>query len=307
MSAIDIRNCNICPRKCGADRTSGKLGFCKTDGKPHIAEICVHKGEEPVLGGPNGVVNVFFSSCNLRCAFCQNFRISQMPPEKQEISSYEKAVTRIAEFLCQGINTVGFVSPSHQVFQMITIIDLLHKRGYNPTIIYNTNAYDNVETIRALEGYVDIYLPDYKYAINSKAVEYSEAPGYREVAMAAIAEMFHQKGSKLQLNNDGIAESGLIIRHLVLPNNVENSIKALEDIAFDISPRVHLSLMAQYFPEYKALNMADINRTITETEYQTVCDKAMELGLDRGWQQQLSSNENYRPDFQKDGNPFENN
>ncbi len=297
----------MCPRRCGADRTSGKLGFCSIDGKPHIAEICVHKGEEPVLGGPNGVVNVFFSSCNMRCAFCQNYRISQLRPERQEITSYEKAVTRIAEFLCQGINTVGFVSPSHQVFQMITIIDMLRKRGYNPTVIYNTNAYDTVETIRALEGYVDIYLPDYKYAINDKAVEYSQAPGYSETAMAAIKEMFYQKGSRLELDDDGIAESGLIIRHLVLPNNVENSVKALENLAFDISPRIHLSLMAQYFPEYRALDMPDISRTISEAEYQEVCDKAGELGLVRGWQQQLTSNENYRPDFQKVGNPFEKN
>jgi len=297
----------MCPRKCGADRTSSKLGFCGIDGKPHIAEICVHKGEEPVLGGENGVVNVFFSSCNLRCVFCQNYRISQLAPEKKEILSYEKAVTRIAEFLCQGINTVGFVSPSHQVFQMKTIIDMLRKRGYNPTIIYNTNAYDTVETIRELEGYVDIYLPDYKYSIDAKAVEYSSAPNYNEVALAAIKEMQYQKGTRLDLNDEGIAESGLIIRHLVLPNNIENSIKALENIAYEISPRVHLSLMAQYFPVYKALDMADINRNITAEEYQTICDKAEELGLVRGWQQQLSSNESYRPDFQKEGNPFENN
>ncbi|MCQ2252130.1 MAG: 4Fe-4S cluster-binding domain-containing protein [Bacteroidales bacterium] len=304
---MDIHNCTMCPRRCGADRTSSRLGFCGIDGKPHIAEICVHKGEEPVLGGSNGVVNVFFSSCNLRCVYCQNYTISQQKPSKPEITSYEKAVTTIAGFLCQGINTLGFVSPSHQVFQMRTIIDMLRKRGFNPTIIYNSNAYDDPETLRELESYVDIYLPDYKYSNNDICVRYSSAPNYPEAAQKAIAEMYYQKGSRLELNDDGIAESGLIIRHLVLPNNVENSIKALETIAYDISPRVHLSLMAQYFPEYKALEISELNRAITAEEYQTVCDKAEELGLVRGWQQQLSSNENYRPDFQKDGNPFENN
>lgn len=297
----------MCPRKCGADRTSGKLGFCGIDGKPHIAEICVHKGEEPVLGGPNGVVNVFFSSCNLRCVYCQNYSISQQKPERQEITSYEKAVTKIAEFLCQGINTVGFVSPSHQVFQMKTIIDMLRKRGYNPTIIYNTNAYDDPETLRELETYVDIYLPDFKYSSEELGVAYSCAANYPLHSLAALKEMYYQKGSRLELNDDNIAESGMIIRHLVLPNNVANSLKALETIAYEISPRIHLSLMAQYFPEYKAKEISELNRTITADEYQQVCDRAEELGLVRGWVQQLSSNENYRPDFQKDGNPFEKN
>ncbi len=295
----------MCPRKCGADRTSSKLGFCGIDGRPHIAEICVHKGEEPVLGGADGVVNVFFSSCNLRCVYCQNYAISQNKPEKQEITSYEKAVTKIAEYLCQGINTVGFVSPSHQLFQMKTIIDMLHKRGYHPTIIYNTNAYDDPMTLREMESYVDIYLPDYKYSDECLGVKYSGAPNYPDAALMAIQEMYYQKGSRLELSDDGIAEKGLIIRHLVLPNNVDNSIKALETIAYDISPRIHLSLMAQYFPEYKAKEIPELSRTITEGEYETVCNRAEELGLVRGWRQQLSSNENYRPDFQKDGNPFE--
>lgn len=297
----------MCPRKCGADRTSGKLGFCGIDGRPHIAEICVHKGEEPVLGGTQGVVNVFFSSCNLRCVSCQNYAISQLTPSKKEITSFAEAVNRIAGFLCQGINTVGFVSPSHQVFQMKTIIDMLHKRGYHPTVIYNTNAYDDPITLREMQSYIDIYLPDYKYSDESLGVKYSCAPDYPDQALIAIQEMYYQKGSRLELNDEGIAESGVIIRHLVLPNNVQNSIKALESIAYDISPRLHLSLMAQYFPEYKAKEIPELNRTLSAEEYQQVCGRAEELGLVRGWVQQLSSNENYRPDFQKEGNPFEKN
>lgn len=303
---MDIHNCTMCPRKCGADRTSGKLGFCGIDGKPHISEICLHKGEEPVLGGEKGVCNVFFSSCNLRCVFCQNYTISQQAPEKKEITDYQEAATKIAQFLCNGVNTVGFVSPTHQIFQMRTIIDLLRKRGYNPTIIYNSNGYDDPETLRELEGYVDIYLPDYKYGMNDCGVKYSSAPNYPETALKAIKEMFYQKGSRIELNDEGIAESGLIIRHLVLPNNIENSKEALKNIAYDISPKIHLSLMAQYYPEYKALEMSELNRKLSQEEYDEITSFAQEIGLAKGWTQELNASDNYRPDFNKEGNPFEN-
>lgn len=303
---MDIHNCKMCPRKCGADRALETLGFCGTDSHVHISEICVHRGEEPVLGGGKGVVNVFFSGCNLRCVYCQNYQISQQKPSKKEITSCTQAATVIANYMCkEGINTVGFVSPSHQVFQMRTIIDLLHKRGFKPTVIYNTNAYDDVETLREIADYVDIYLPDYKYSDDELAVKYSSAPGYSQKALAAIKEMYYQKGSRLVLNDDGIAESGLIIRHLVLPDCVENSVNALKNIAYEISPNIHLSLMAQYYPEFKALEMPELNRNITATEYEKVCNAAEELGLFKGWFQQLKSSGNYRPDFDKDGNPFE--
>ncbi|MBR4265706.1 MAG: 4Fe-4S cluster-binding domain-containing protein [Bacteroidales bacterium] len=302
---MDIHNCTMCPRKCHADRTSDKLGFCNIDGKPHISEICIHKGEEPVLGGEKGVCNVFFSSCNLKCVFCQNYEISQLKPEKKEITDYQKAVSTIAGFLCQGVNTVGFVSPSHQIFQMKTIIDMLRKRGYNPTIIYNSNGYDDPETLREIQDYVDIYLPDYKYGIKEIGEKYSSAPNYPEIALKAIKEMYYQKGSRLELNDDGIAENGLIIRHLVLPNNIENSIEALKNIAYDISSNIHLSLMSQYYPEFKALEMNELNRTLNADEYNKIVTVSEELGMMKGWRQQLNSNENYRPDFKKEGNPFE--
>ncbi|MBR4440982.1 MAG: 4Fe-4S cluster-binding domain-containing protein [Bacteroidales bacterium] len=302
---MDIHHCNMCPRNCGVDRAK-QLGFCQTDFRPHISEICVHKGEEPVLGGEKGVCNVFFSMCNLRCVYCQNYAISQQHRDKKEITGIQEAVDRIAFILCnEGISTVGFVSPSHQVFQMKAIIDLLHKRGFYPTIIYNTNAYDSVETLRELESYVDIYLPDYKYSDDALSVKLSSAPSYSSVALAAIKEMYYQKGSRLALNDDGIAESGLIIRHLVLPNQVENSINALKTIAYEISPNIHISLMSQYYPEYKALEMPELNRYITTEEYGRVCDAAEDIGLVKGWWQQLDSNKEYCPDFDKQGNPFE--
>jgi putative pyruvate formate lyase activating enzyme len=297
----------MCPRQCGADRTSSVLGFCGVDGKPHIAEICLHKGEEPVLGGEAGVCNVFFSSCNLKCVFCQNYEISQLKDCKKEITSVQKAVDRIANILCTGVKALGFVSPSHQVFQMKTIIDLLHKRGFYPTVIYNSNGYDDVATLRELECYVDIYLPDFKYGLSELGVKYSSAPDYPETALKALKEMYYQKGSRLETDDSGRALNGLIIRHLVLPGNIENSLKALETIAYEISPNIHISLMSQYYPEFKALEISGLDRLLTEDEYDTVCQKAEDLGLYKGWFQQLESNKNYRPDFKKEGNPFEEN
>ena len=302
---MDIHNCKMCPRHCGADRTSSKLGFCNVDGKPHIAEICVHKGEEPVLGGEKGVCNVFFSSCNLRCVFCQNYEISQLKPEKQEITSFQKAADKIANILCSGVKTLGFVSPSHQVFQMKTIIDLVRKRGFNPTIVYNSNGYDDVATLKELEGYVDVYLPDFKYGLPDLGQKFSSADNYPEFALKAVKEMYFQKGSRLELDENGNAENGLIIRHLVLPNNLENTFKVLEMIAYEISPNVHISLMSQYYPEFKALEMTELNRILTVSEYQAAMQKAESLGLFKGWFQALESNTNYRPDFSAEGNPFE--
>ena len=267
---MDIRNCTCCPHECGTDRYNGIIGRCQRDSKPHIAQICIHKGEEPVLGGPNGVVNVFFTGCNLKCVYCQNHEISQDIPTK-EYNSIRQVVSIIASLMCQHeVNTVGFVSPSHNVFNVKAIIDLLRKRGYNPTIIYNTNGYDKVETLRELEDYVNIYLPDYKYAIDETGEKYSGIKHYSSIALKAIGEMYRQKGSRLTLNNDGICESGLIIRHLVLPNNIDNSIEAVKNIAMEISPRVKLSLMSQYYPDHLALTIPELNRKITEEEYKKV-------------------------------------
>ena len=302
---MNIHNCNICPRQCGVDRAN-TLGFCKIDHRPHIAEICLHRGEEPVLGGGRGVCNVFFSSCNLRCIFCQNYEISQETFKKQEITTIESAVTRIASILCtENIDTVGFVSPSHQAFQMKCIIDTLRRRGFNPTIIYTTNAYDSVETIRELEDYVDIYLPDFKYASDDLAVKYSSAPNYTKIATAAIAEMVRQKGTDLTLDESGTARKGIILRHLVLPGNVFNSINVLKKVAYDISPDLHISLMSQYYPEYKAKDDEKLSKYVTQKEYSKVTETAETLGLTNGWVQELGSSGFYCPDFSVSGNPFE--
>ena len=302
-----LNNCRICPRNCCADRSSKKLGYCNSDTSFNISSICIHKGEEPIISGSEGICNVFFSRCNLQCVFCQNFQISKNNEDviNHQIS-LEEILNRIKVHLDNGCKSVGFVSPSHFIPQMVAIIDELNKLAVKPIIIYNTNAYDKVETIKALEGMVDVYLPDFKYFENELAKEYSDAIDYPEISKAAIKEMFRQKGATIVKDENGIAESGLIIRHLVLPGNVENSIKILNWIADNLSTSVHISLMSQYFPTENVKNHIKLNQRISETEYNSVVQEMENLGFYRGWIQELESASTYQPDFLKN-HPFEKN
>lgn len=297
---FDLTHCTLCPHNCGVDRKSGKKGFCGLDADLHIANISLHKGEEPIEGSENGVCNVFFSHCNLRCAYCQNFQISQPEkPIKNEIADYEEVVARIIQILDRDVHFLGFVSPTSHIPHMLEIVERLHARGYFPKIIYNTNGYENVDILRRLESVVDIYLPDFKYTDDLLGKKLSGVENYSEIAIAAINEMYRQKRNVISETNPA-----LIIRHLVLPNNVENSLRALELIANECSTDVYISLMSQYFPVHKALNDSTINRTLTKQEYDLVLDKLDELGFENGWTQLLESNDFYQPDFDKD-NPFE--
>ncbi|MFA7124185.1 MAG: radical SAM protein, partial [Candidatus Delongbacteria bacterium] len=266
--------------------------------------ICIHKGEEPPVSGPNGICNVFFSHCNMQCVYCQNFQISD---NKFAANSYEMtletAVNKIIDILDKGIPALGFVSPSHQIPQMLSIIEELHKRSYKPIIVYNSNGYDKVETLKELEGIVDVYLPDFKYCDSVLSKELSDAPDYPATALKAIKEMYRQKGSLLITNDSGYAESGLIIRHLILPGLAQNSIRLLGTITKEVSPEVHISLMSQYFPP-KTLSPSYLNYKITEEEYRLVTDEMERLGLYNGWLQEYDSQNNYRPDFNKE-HPFE--
>lgn len=296
---IDLTNCNLCPHRCSVNREQGQLGFCHLDAGLHIANISLHTGEEPIDGSKNGVCNVFFSHCNLRCVYCQNYQISQpQSVVKHEITDYETAVNQIVAILQKNVNFLGFVSPTSHIPHMLKIIDMVQKHGFSPKIIYNTNGYENVETLRLLEGIVDIYLPDFKYADDELAQRLSGIPNYTETALAAIGEMYRQKKSVLNDENPA-----LIIRHLVLPNHVDNSLNVLNLLAKEISTDVFVSLMSQYFPVYKALELRDINRTLSNTEYDLVLEKLDDLWFERGWTQQLDSNDYYQPDFDKE-NPF---
>lgn len=298
---LNLASCTLCPHKCNVNREKGELGFCRLDAGLHIANISLHKGEEPIEGSENGVCNVFFSHCNLRCVFCQNFQISQPQSAiRNEITDYDVAVNQIISILQNNVGFLGFVSPTSHIPQMLKIIEMVREKGFSPKIIYNTNAYENVEVLQSLESVVDIYLPDYKYSDDELGKKYSGISRYSETAIAAIKEMYRQKKSNLSDENPV-----LIIRHLVLPNHSENSLRALETIAKECSTDVFISLMSQYFPVHKALDDNSISRTLLSEEYELVLDKLDELGFENGWTQLLDSNDYYQPDFDKD-NPFGN-
>lgn len=300
----ELKNCSICPRKCNADRYSIKPGFCNSTADSGVVSICIHKGEEPVLSGKKGICNVFFGHCNMQCSFCQNYQISNNKTKLKSLS-FDEVILQIINILSKGINIVGFVSPSHFIPQMKFIIDQLKIKGSDPVIVYNTNLYDNIEQIKLLDDYVNIYLPDFKYYFNDLAIKYSSTKDYFEVASIAIKEMYRQKGSSLITDEDGLAESGLIIRHLVLPNQIENSTKLLKFIAEEISTKVSISLMSQFSPKFDIKNeKSDLNRKISEAEYKRVVETMNRLGFSKGWIQDLDSSDNYLPDFSTQ-NPFE--
>lgn len=299
-----LRSCCICPRNCNADRFSPKLGYCKADASFNISSICIHNGEEPAISGDKGICNIFFTNCNLQCIYCQNHQISCNSADYSALKIELKEILRqIVKILSAGINHVGFVSPSHYIPQVKVIIDSLRALGLNPVFVYNTNAYDDVESICELEGYIDIYLPDFKYSDAGLGRRYSDVKDYPETALSAIREMLRQKGKELPLDHNGYALKGIIIRHLVLPGHPENSVNVLRTIAKELSNEIHISLMSQFYPTCKVNNHEFLGRTLKAGEYSMVVRELEELGFENGWVQELSSNENYRPDFEKE-EPF---
>ncbi|MCU0847421.1 MAG: 4Fe-4S cluster-binding domain-containing protein [Spirochaetes bacterium] len=296
-------SCSRCPRECGTDRGSGS-GYCKSGTGFEIASICRHAGEEPVLGGETGVCNIFFSHCNLQCVYCQNFQISRNGTSAA-IRDIDDLTEIITGFLDEGVGSVGFVSPSHMIPQMIEIINAVKEAGYNPAFIMNTNAYDKCETIQMLSGLIDVYLPDFKYMDPELSRDLSGAYDYPDVALKAIREMYRQKGSGISISQNGTIESGLIIRHLVLPGNIENSRRCLRTIAEELSTSVHISLMSQYRPLAENLGHPFLGKKVTRDEYEELIEEMFRLGFHRGWVQELESPDCYMPDFSLD-DPFEN-
>lgn len=297
-------DCTMCPRECHVDRDKSGVGICGMDAGLNIASICIHRGEEPVIGGKDGICNIFFAGCNLRCVYCQNHEISQPYKTGYFENDINKTLADIAHILHSGINTVGFVSPSHMVPQMTEIISRLHSMGYRPVIVYNTNGYDKVETIKSLDGIVDVYLPDFKYVTPGLSLKFSCTKDYPEVALKALKEMYYQKGSSLLTGETGKAESGVLVRHLVLPGHALESKRVLDCIASEISTGINISLMSQYHPMHKASGYDHLNRSLYKSEYDEVVNYMHELGFRNGWVQEMESNLNYLPDFSKE-HPFE--
>ncbi len=249
----------------------------------------------------------------MQCIFCQNYDISCNAFPQKEGQPVEEVCDTIAKLLPLSEGNLGFVSPTHCVPQMLSIIETLRQRGINPVVVYNSNGFDRAETIRSLEGIVDVWLPDFKYSDDALARDYSVAAGYSAFALSSIKEMVHQCGVTLQTNERGIAIRGVIVRHLVLPGATANSIGVLRMIAEEVSPNLHISLMSQYYPAGKVVENGTRNtervpqnplsRTVTKDEYEKVADAFHSLGFSHGWLQDYSSHINYRPDFSKD-NPF---
>ncbi len=300
-----LHKCTMCPHRCGADRFSTKLGFCKTGVGFYISSICVHHGEEPPISGSNGICNVFFGHCNLQCVYCQNHQISDnSQPRAARNWELKDVLHEIVRCLDAGCQSLGFVSPSHFVPQIKIIIQALHDLDYHPTIVYNTNGYDNVETLRDLESLVDVYLPDFKYMDARLGRRYSGVANYPKIAQLSLREMYRQKGSSLLTDAEGLAERGLLIRHLVLPGLIENSKEVLRFLAEEISTSVHISLMSQYHPTFLVSNEPPLNRSLRQEEYFEVVDDFYRLGFRNGFVQDLESYQNYRPDFDR-AHPFE--
>ncbi|PIV63232.1 MAG: radical SAM protein [Bacteroidetes bacterium CG02_land_8_20_14_3_00_31_25] len=299
----ELSECRVCPRDCGANRLMGELGYCKTNAGFNISSICIHKGEEPAISGDKGICNVFFSHCNLQCIYCQNYQISCNNSPVIKSKTINGIINNIIEILKTGINILGFVSPSHNAPQVKEIIVALRNRGFNPVCVWNSNGYDKVETLKMLESFIDVYLPDFKYVNNYDAKEFSDANNYTEVALKAIKEMCFQKGTKLYLDKNNIVERGVIIRHLVLPKKADESIKLLKLIADEIGTKTTISLMSQYHPTENVKNHKLLKKKLLNNDYKKVVEAMNNLGFNNGWIQQPDSSLNYIPDFNRE-EPF---
>ena len=284
----EYKNCKMCPRECGIDRTRN-AGVCGATDKIKVALVSVHDYEEPCISGKNGSGTVFFSNCNLRCVYCQN--------------GYGKEITsnRLAEIFLEqqkrGVNNINLVTPTMYVDGIIEAIRIAKSNGLTIPIVYNSSGYEKVETIKKLKGYVNIYLPDFKYATNRLALRYSGVNNYVESAISSIKEMINQVG-KTKFNAEGIMTSGVIIRHMILPNNVLNSKMVLKKISEEFKNDTLVSVMAQYFPTGEVEKYPEINRKISKEELEEIQDYLEELNIENGYIQELGEHEEeYVPNF----------
>ena len=304
-----LSSCTVCPRNCGNDRLAGVLASCASGADPVVSAWTPHFGEEPVLSGTRGAGNIFLGNCNLRCVYCQNFQISQdYAGQRKNSVPVERLAEMMLELQGRGCHNIGFVSPTHYAPQVARAVLLAAKRGLRLPIVYNTNAYDSVEVLRLLDGIVDVYLPDLKYADSAMGWTYSKVPDYAERAREALVEMYRQKGARLEFDDEGLLRSGLLVRVLVLPNGVAGVAESLSWIAEALSPRVAISLMAQYYPIHRAASSdkyAALDRSITAGEWEEALAALESAGLEQGFQQELeTSNRYYRPDFRDRQTPF---
>ncbi|MGI8919838.1 MAG: radical SAM protein [Pyrinomonadaceae bacterium] len=305
-----LASCTVCPRDCLNNRLNDEIAACYSGRQPIVSSYTPHFGEEPALVGTSGAGNIFFGNCNLRCVYCQNYQISQT--HKQQIKNevtHERLAAMMLELQARGCHNINFVSPTHFAPQMARAILLAAEQGLHLPIVYNTNAYDAVTVLQRLDGMVDIYLPDLKYAEDEAGYLYSKVKGYKEYSRLAIAEMFRQTGAELVFDDKGVLQRGLIIRLLVLPNDIAGIRESIEWTRDTLSPRVAISLMAQYYPTNQAAtNQRHIllSRRISESEWLRAVNVLEEMEIDNGWMQEFDGAAYYyRPDFSNPETPFQ--
>ena len=297
MDVKILEKCAICPHNCGINRLNNQIGRCKSKDTVKVALYSTHNFEEPCISGKKGSGTVFFSNCNMNCVFCQNYEISQQGKGK-EISIEELADIFIKQQE-KDVENINLVTPTSYVPQIIEAIKIARKNGLKLPIVYNTNGYEKVETLKMLEGYVDIYLPDFKYSDDDLGKRLSKVDNYFEIVTEALKEMYRQTG-KAVFNGEGIMQKGMVIRHLVLPNHILNSRRVLKWINENMHD-VYVSVMAQYFPTYKAKEIDDINRKLTKEEYEQIENYLYRLDLENGYIQELGEHEEeYVPHWEFD-------
>jgi putative pyruvate formate lyase activating enzyme len=304
-----LERCTVCPRDCLNNRLQNEIAACYSGRLPIVSSYTAHFGEEPALVGTRGAGNIFFGNCNLRCVYCQNYQISQTHKTqlKNEIT-HERLAEIMLELQAKGCHNINFVSPTHFAPQMARAILLAAEGGLQLPIVYNTNAYDSVAVLQLLEGIVGVYLPDLKYAEDEAGYLYSKVSGYQVHARRALLEMYRQVGEELVFDNEGLLQRGLIIRLLVLPNDIAGIRESLEWIRDELSPRVAVSLMAQYYPTHQAATSKRhilLSRRITENEWLRAVNALAELSMETGWLQEFDGAAYYyRPDFENPETPF---
>jgi len=304
-----LEACVVCPKDCGNNRLKDEIAACYSGRLPIVSSYTAHFGEEPALSGTNGAGNIFFGNCNLRCVYCQNFQISQTwKTQKKNETTHERLAEMMLELQGRGCHNIGFVSPTHFAPQMARAILIAAERGLRLPIVYNTNAYDSVDVLKLLDGVVDIYLPDLKYADNDAGFEFSKIRDYTTFARDAIKEMFRQTGDRLVFDENGLVKRGLVIRLLVLPNDLAGIEENLRWIRDELSPKVAVSLMAQYYATNKAATDERyilLSRRISEKEWFKAVSLLEDLGIEEGFMQEYdSASLYYRPDFTDAEKPF---
>ncbi len=289
-----LEECILCPHKCKINRISGEIGICRTGKNVKIALANLHFFEEPCISGENGSGTVFFTGCNMNCKFCQNYKISQnMQGREIEIEDLANEFLKLQNMNANNINLVTGVM---YIPQIVDAIKIARQNGLKIPIVYNSSGYENPEVLKLLDGYIDVYLPDLKYYDNELGTRLSGINNYFEYATESIKEMYRQVGSPM-LDENGLIKKGLIIRHLILPNNIENSKNILKWIKDTFEDKILVSVMAQYFPTNKAMDYEEINRKLTEEEYNEIEEFVFNLNLD-GYMQDLEENEEqYVPNF----------